>query len=151
MLHYLHIAYKMIMEALRGTVEVDKAYLGGKEMNKHENKKVHGEHFAEKQIVLGVRERGGRTRVVPIENADKPTPHRLVRRHIRPNPTVCTDDSPSYHGVYHRHKTVNHSAKEYANRMAHTNGIESVWAVLISALCKLCEVFLIIPPRRLFV
>jgi hypothetical protein len=28
-----------------------------------------------------------------------------------------------YHGV------VNHSAKEFVNGMAHTNGIESVWAV----------------------
>ncbi len=27
-------------------------------------------------------------------------------------------------------ETVNHSAKEFVNGMAHTNGIESVWAVL---------------------
>lgn len=26
--------------------------------------------------------------------------------------------------------TVNHSAREYVNRMAHTNGIESFWALL---------------------
>ena len=29
-----------------------------------------------------------------------------------------------------KHEAVNHSAKEYVNGMAHTNGIESVWAVI---------------------
>ena len=30
----------------------------------------------------------------------------------------------------YRHGTVKHSAKEFVNGMAHTNGIESVWSVL---------------------
>jgi len=33
-------------------------------------------------------------------------------------------------GIFYQHKSVRHSAKEYVNGMAHTNGIESVWAVL---------------------
>jgi len=31
---------------------------------------------------------------------------------------------------YFDHKTVNHSAKLFVDGMAHTNSIESVWAVL---------------------
>ena len=41
-----------------------------------------------------------------------------------------TDENSTYGGVANRHKTVKHSAKEYVNGMTHTNGIESVWAVL---------------------
>ena len=33
-------------------------------------------------------------------------------------------------GIKQRHLVVNHSAKEYVNGMASTNGIESVWAVV---------------------
>lgn len=129
-LHRLRIACGSDMEALYGTVEVDEVYLGGCEENKHESKKAHGQHFAEKQIVLGMRERGGRTVAMPIEHADKPTLHGAIHRHVRSGSTICTDDNPSYGGVANRHRTVNHSAKEYVNIMAHTNGIESVWAVL---------------------
>lgn len=33
-------------------------------------------------------------------------------------------------GLFYKHDAVNHSAGEYAAGPAHTNGIESVWAVL---------------------
>ena len=33
-------------------------------------------------------------------------------------------------GVFYHHKTVKHSVKEFVNGMAHTKGIESVWAIL---------------------
>ena len=130
MLHRLRLACGSKMEALRGVVEVDEVYLGGKDENKHESKKLHRKGKAEKQIVLGLRERGGKTIAMPIEHADKETLHGAVHKHVRPGATICTDENPSYRGVAHRHKTVNHSAKEFVNDMAHTNGIESVWAVL---------------------
>lgn len=130
MLHRLRLACGTDMEALYGTVEVDEVYLGGKDENRHEKKKLHYQGKAEKQIVLGMRERGGKTVAMPIEHADKETLHGAVHKHVRPGSTICTDENPSYNGVAHRHKTVNHSAKEFVNDMAHTNGIESVWAVL---------------------
>ena len=39
-------------------------------------------------------------------------------------------DHGGYRGLPYPHETVKHSAKEYVNGMAHTNGIESVWALL---------------------
>ena len=115
---------------LFGVVEIDETHLGGKEKNKHAHKKAKGQHFAEKQAVLGMRERGGRTVAMPIERIDKSTLHKAAHEHIRSGSTICTDDNAAYNGVAHRHRTVNHSAKEYVNGMAHTNRIESVWAVL---------------------
>ena len=33
-------------------------------------------------------------------------------------------------GAFYRHDSVKHSAREFVYGLAHTNGIESVWAVL---------------------
>ena len=47
--------------------------------------------------------------------------------------TLMTDDWTGYNSAeafFHNHESVCHSAKEFVNGMAHTNGIESVWAVL---------------------
>jgi transposase-like protein len=51
---------------------------------------------------------------------------------VIPGSTLYTDEHGSYIGMdlVYSHTSVNHSAKEYVNGMAHTNGIESVWAVL---------------------
>ena len=43
---------------------------------------------------------------------------------------VYTDDHRAYVGLPYAHKTVKHSVREYAHRQAHTNGIESFWALL---------------------
>ena len=44
--------------------------------------------------------------------------------------TIYTDEHGAYRGLPFEHKTVKHSAGEYVNGMAHTNGIESFWALL---------------------
>ena len=51
---------------------------------------------------------------------------------MEPGATVYTDEHAGYQnlGARYEHGTVKHSAKEYVNGMAYTNGIESVWAVL---------------------
>ena len=43
---------------------------------------------------------------------------------------VITDELPSYTGIDRPHKTVRHSVSEYVRAEAHTNGMESFWAML---------------------
>ena len=122
------------VEALRGIVEVDETYVGGKEANKHESRKLKaGRGAVGKAAVLGMRERGGRTVALPVEDVDTANLHRAIHTHVEPGATLHTDEARAYSGLvglFFNHATVNHSAGEYVRDGVTTNGIESVWAVM---------------------
>ena len=68
-----------------------------------------------------------------ISNTNAETLKSFVHDHVESGSTVYTDDHRGYlglHGVIYNHASVKHSAREYVNGMIHTNGIESVWAIL---------------------
>jgi len=117
---------------LREIVEVDEAYLGGKDENRHECKRHHA-GISDKTIVVGMRERNsGRTRGFVVGNTRSETFAGLVFGTVEEGSVVCTDESSAYAGIegsYIR-RAVNHSAKQYVDDMSYTNGIESFWAVL---------------------
>jgi len=120
-------------EKLCGIVEVDETYIGGKEDNKHEiNKQRLGRGSVGKIPVFGMKSRNGRTKAIVLENVTKDTIQEIIRKNVRKGSVICSDDFKSYKGLNktYSHYVVNHSAKQYVDGMAHTNGIESMWAVL---------------------
>jgi len=118
---------------LRGIIEIDETYIGGKEKNKHASKKLRaGRGAVGKQVVIGLRERSGNVKAMPIQSTDKATLHSVIYGNVAQGAKVCTDDHKGYVGLTgFDHAHVKHSAGEYvgANDI-HINGVESVWAVL---------------------
>ena len=115
-----------------GVVEIDETYIGGKERNKHSDKKLHENWEAGKTSVLGIKERGGTVRIEMTESTDEQTLTRYVSRNVKAWSVAMTDGYAGYGQLrtLYNHHTVIHSQGEYGRGNAHTNSIESAWAVL---------------------
>ena len=75
-----------------------------------------------------------RLKAEPVPAEDQGTIREAINQNVKPGFTLYTDDHRGYKGIgglFYHHETVNHSAKVFVNGMApHTNGIESVWAIM---------------------
>lgn len=119
---------------LNGTIEGDETYVGGKEKNKHESKRTPGSQGGKgKEIVLGMIQRAGELRAGVVSDLKAKTVQTAIRENVAPGSTIMTDEHVSYVGLgnTYTHHAVNHSKGEYVRHYTiHTNGIESVWALL---------------------
>jgi transposase-like protein len=132
MLHRVRLAMKMgSIEKLVGPVEVDETFVGGKDKNKHKDKKPRlGRGGIGKQIVMGVLERGGEVRTKVIPDTTRETLQSAVRAHVEPGATVYTDSHQGYRGLAPdlEHAWIDH-AVAYAEGAVHTNGMENFWSL----------------------
>lgn len=129
-------------EKLTGGVEVDEAYIGGKDSNKHAHKRTKAltgkgaQGFGSKKSktpVVGMVQRGGRLHAVVTSDTGSKTLMTLIRKHVDISATVYTDEHMPYRTlpkIGYKHESVNHGTKEFVNGMASTNTAESFWSHL---------------------
>ena len=126
------------LDKLAGDVEVDEMFIGGKARNMHiaqRKRRIHGRGGADKTIVLGMLERGGRVVTGVVQRRDKKTLQPAIKGSVAPGCALYSDELKSYQGLdeLYAHKVINH-AVQYVNGNVHTNGMENFWSLLKRAL-----------------
>ena len=135
MLHRIRLAMQTgTFIKLKGEVEADETFIGGKAVNMHTQKRkrvITGTGVKSKTIVMGLLERGGKVCASVMPTRRKMDLQSEVKRHVQAGSTLYTDALPSYDGLaYHyNHKAIDH-AVAYVNGRVHTNGLENFWSLL---------------------
>jgi transposase-like protein len=118
---------------LIGIVEVDETFVGGKNKNRHADKRTDGPGGEGKVAVMGAVQRSGTVVARVVAKVDILTATRFVNEAVSTKvDLVATDESSVYNRVSERriHESVNHSAREYVRGEVHTCTIDGFWSLL---------------------
>ena len=133
--HRIRAAMKEVdRPMLDGTVEIDETYVGGIQRG-HQNKPGFGE--STKQIVIGIRQRGGELRFFHAKDAKSGTLAQFIRDNVSADvDVIMTDEFAAYPtamkalALTDKHKTIKHKAKVYVDGDIHTNTVENAFSLL---------------------
>jgi transposase-like protein len=116
-------------EFMTGVVEADETYL----VPKKPRKGYPRVKKQETQVVLGIRQRGGPLRLIPVRDAKMASIEPELVKHISPEATLQTDKAMIYEIIGKRrfvnHRMIDH-IKSYAEGDNHTNTVESAFSLL---------------------
>jgi len=122
---------------LKGDVEVDETYVGGKprKMNSQTGRQNPGGRGTKKVPVVALVERGGRVRTKVVTDVTGATLKDAIKKMVHRDSKIITDEWASYNGIgrYYRggHRTVNHGSGQYAMPDGtNTNTVESYFALV---------------------
>jgi transposase-like protein len=137
MCHRIRAAMRGDAFPLTGEVEIDEAYLGGKQKNRHASVRAKysggGAAHTGKMTVIGAIARKGNVVCKAIEDSSADTLSLFVEEAVSDKVSlIATDEYSGYRDLKHfyPHETVNHKGREYVRGNVHTNNIESFWSLL---------------------
>lgn len=123
-----------LVDKLRGVVEVDETYIGGKPRKGDvKNRQEAGRWSKDKPVVVALVERDGDVRSVDRRRVTAENLKQIVRDHVDPSAHVMTDAFPAYRGLHREfrgHGVVDHSKGEYRRGEAHTQTVEGYFSLL---------------------
>jgi transposase-like protein len=137
MLHKIRSLLIQENEKFTGIVEMDEAYVGGKNKNRHFDKKIkhtQGRSHMDKKTLFGIMERGGNVIVRDIPNTSSKHLLPIIYKNVLQNPEtiIMTDEWTPYKKLdkNYKHEKVYHGKGQYSNGLCHTNSMENFWSVL---------------------
>jgi transposase-like protein len=121
------------LEKLDGTVEMDETYVGGKQHGR-------GVYYGKKQkeVVIGIRQRGGDLRFFHAEDAKSGTLAKYIKENVSSDvDVIMTDEYVPYEFAMDRagvsrdkHKQIKHKDRVYVDGDIYTNSVESAFSLL---------------------
>lgn len=141
--HMMHRIREAMYDAqsetqLKGTVQADESYVGGKNRNRHLDKQYEhsqGRSVNGKTPVVGLKEVNGRVKTFVVDNTDSGTLHQLIEEHVDKDAVLVTDAYRAYSdiGFNLQHIVVKHTEGSYVTEKDgnkfHTQNIENYWSV----------------------
>jgi transposase-like protein len=136
MLHRIRLAMQddFFGSKLGGEVEVDETFIGGKSRNMHLSKRkqrITGTGGADKTIVFGMLERGGRVRAKVMPNRKMESVQPEIKKYVQAGTALYSDEWVAYRGLEtdYAHQVIDH-AVQYVDGRVHTNSMENFWSLL---------------------
>jgi transposase-like protein len=136
MCHKIRAALIEPQAKLGGIVEIDETYVGGKDKNRHWNKKsgTQGRGLHElKMPIIGAVKRKGNVIARVVSGIDEDMVRSFVSEAVSNRVSLlCTDAYPIYKrlGYRYRHGVVDHKAGQHVVGAVHTNTIEGFWSLI---------------------
>jgi transposase-like protein len=122
-----HAMSDLVSEKLKGIVEADETYVGGKATGRR------GRGAKKKAPVFALVERNGNVISQPVDRVTGKNLKKLIKENVEKSATMMTDDYSSYKGLkkdFADHQVIKHSMKEYSRGNTHTNTIEGYFSIL---------------------
>jgi transposase-like protein len=137
MLHRIRAAmHSGTFEKMRGTVEADETFVGGRAQNMHKGRrKMLGAHYG-KTVVMGLLDRTRKkVRAKVVGNTTRSELYPVILQNVEPGSQIMTDALMVYRDLpaEYIHQFVDHTV-EYVRGRVHTNGLENFWALLKRAI-----------------
>lgn len=127
------INHETFISHMEGVVQVDETFVGGKNKNRHWDKKVknsQGRSFKDKTPVVGLLSEGN-VKCVVVDDTKSNSIHPVVINNVKPGSILVSDEWPAYSGLskLYQHEIVDHGRGQYVNANGFTtNSIEGFWS-----------------------